>query len=86
MAEFVGMLETLSICLKSSGFGPSLRAAREYIPRQQPSIRPFIVPMQEMAMKRLRILPSTPPKMFVKALVAPSFISTSTVAPPATPT
>ena len=32
------------------------------------------------------LLGVTPPKMFVNAVVAPSFISTSTVAPPATPT
>ena len=41
------------------------------MPRQQPSIRPFIVPMQEMAMKRLRMLPRTGPNTLMNAAVAP---------------
>ena len=55
------------------------------IPSQRASIRPFIVPMQEMAMKRFRMLPMTLPKMFVKATVAPFSISSAFDAPPVTP-
>ena len=86
MEALLGMLVSGSTWANTSGRGPSPRTASAYMPRVQPSIRPFMVPMQEMAMNKLSMLPSTLPNMLVKAVVAPSAIRVSTVAPPATPT
>ena len=85
IAEFVVISVVLSICENIWGFGPSLFSAIAYIPRVEPTISPFNVPRQDITTHILRSMPPIPPKMFLNAVVAPSVISTSFVAPPATP-
>ena len=68
MEDLMTKLFWSSTLPKNSGLGPRPRADREYRPRQEPMIRPFITPRQPTAMNAYTMVPMTPPKILEKAM------------------
>ena len=69
--ELVGILVVLLTSLKTCGIGPWFLTAIEYIPRVQPSISPFNVPIHEIATNTVRTVPAIFPNSILKAYGAP---------------